>query len=125
MTAYEILNRGFSLCGENFRGFGEKETALVWLNEAIGECLCRENMIRGKNGKAPAENIEANSLTDTVDNDYKIAAYCLPLAVAAMVYRDREDNYMSSVYRNRFLSRLAETAGSIEKPITDYYGGRP
>lgn len=125
MTAYEILNRGFSLCGENFRGFGEKETALVWLNEAIGECLCRENMIREKNGKAPAENIEANSLTDTVDNDYKIAAYCLPLAVATMVYRDREDNYMSSVYRNRFLSRLAEVAGSIEKPITDYYGGRP
>lgn len=125
MTAYEILNRGFSLCGENFRGFGEKETALVWLNEAIGECLCRENMIREKTGKAPAENIEANSLTDTVDNDYKIAAYCLPLAVAAMVYRDREDNYMSSVYRNRFLSRLTDVAGSIEKPITDYYGGRP
>lgn len=125
MTAYEILNRGFSLCGENFRGFGEKETALVWLNEAIGECLCRENMIREKTGRAPAENIEANSLTDNVDNDYKISAYCLPLAVAAMVYRDREDNYMSSVYRNRFLSRLADAAGSIEKPIMDYYGGRP
>ena len=125
MTAYEILNRGFSLCGENFRGFGEKETALVWLNEAIGECLCRENMIREKTGRAPAENIEANSLTDTVDNDYKIAAYCLPLAVAAIVCRVREDNYMSSVYRNRFLSRIADTAGSIEKPITDYYGGRP
>ena len=61
MTAYEILNRGFSLCGENFRGFGEKETALVWLNEAIGECLCRENMIREKTGRAPAENIEANT----------------------------------------------------------------
>lgn len=124
MTAYEVLNRGFALCGENFRGFGEKETALIWLNEAIGECLCRENMIREKARETPAENLEVSGLTDTVNADYKIAAYCLPLAVAAVVYRDREDSYMSSVYRNRFLSRLADAAGSIEKPITDYYGGR-
>lgn len=52
MTAYEILNRGFSLCGENFRGFGEKETALVWLNEAIGECLCPGKYDKGKNRKS-------------------------------------------------------------------------
>lgn len=124
MTAYEIINKGFGLAGEQLDMYPDKNIALIWLNIALGESMDAENHIRVKNGLSTlAEAVVVLNLSDEVDISHCICAVALPYAVASCLAGDREDGYMAAIYRNRFITSLQDCAKGHELPVTDVYGG--
>ncbi|MEG2192156.1 MAG: hypothetical protein RRX95_02630 [Oscillospiraceae bacterium] len=120
MTANEILSTGFSLAGRDFETFSDKQIALTWLNVSLAEALPYENQVRGKKKKplltyAPrAENLGQN-----IDFEEHICAVALPYSIAGYLYDDRENSYMSGIFRNRFVRDLSSLAKAVESPITE------
>jgi hypothetical protein len=124
MTAYEIINRGFALAGESLDMYPDKNLALVWLNITLGESMDAENHIRERqSAKLLALPAQRHNLSDEVEIGHMLATVALPYGVAAYLFSDREDNYMASVYRNRFVASLQDCAKGCETSVTDVYGG--
>lgn len=122
MTASEILSTGFSLVGQELDSFPNKVLALGWLNVSLAEALPCENQIRQKSGVVTLEKSPfVTDLEQVVDFDTKICGVGLPFAIAGYLYDDIENNYMSAVMRNRFVTALADAAGGLESSIVDYY----
>ena len=124
MTAYEIINNAFGMAGEYLDMFPDKQLAIVWLNISLAESLEAENHIRSREGtQLLAQPQVIKSLSDDVDVHSRIAGTALPFGVASYLFNDREDNYMSAIYRNRFITALQNAAKGEEIPICDVYGG--
>lgn len=124
MTAYEIINTGFGLVGESLDSFPDKDITVIWLNSTIAECIEAENTIRERNSLTLLdEYCIVSSLSDEVELSHCITHLALPYGVGAYLYSDRGDNYMASIFRNRFISALQNCAKGLEKAVEDVYGG--
>ena len=125
MTAYEIIGKGFALAGEYMDMFPDKQLAITWLYISMAESLTAENHIRQqKNKQLLSQPAVVKKLSDEVDYDTDLCNVALPYGVASYLFNDREDNYMSAVYRNRFITALQNGAKSSENAIFDVYGGQ-
>lgn len=125
MTAYEIINKGFALAGESLDMFPDKGLAMIWLNISMAESQKAENHIRQrKEERLLDKTVVLENLADKVEMDSEICNIALPYAVASYLTADREDNYMSSVYRNRFIASLQNAAKGCECAVSDIYGGQ-
>jgi len=124
MKVYEILDIAFGMAGENLDDFPDKRLPLIWLNAAVAEALKAENIIRERKGKEKTVIFHLlTKLSDEVDMDEEICRTCLPLAVTAFLYSDRENDYLSSRFRNRYIESLQNVAMGQEESICDCYGG--
>ncbi|MBR4036561.1 MAG: hypothetical protein IKJ05_07520 [Oscillospiraceae bacterium] len=124
MTAYEIINNGFGMAGEYLDMFPDKQLAIIWLNISLAESLSAENHIRRRTGQEMLKSpFVVRKLSDELEISTEIARIALPFAVASYLFNDREDNYMSAIYRNRFITALQNAAKGRENPICDVYGG--
>ena len=70
------------------------------------------------------EAVRVNSLSDEVDISRCITDLALPYGVGAYLHSDRGDNYMASIFRNRFITALQNCAKGLEKTVEDVYGGK-
>ncbi len=124
MTAYEIINNGFGMAGEYLDMFPDKQLAVIWLNISLAESLDAENRIRKKENRPLLKaSVVVKKLSDDVEASPGIADVALPFGVASYLFNDREDNYMSAIYRNRFITALQNAAKGDENTISDVYGG--
>ncbi|MBQ8604368.1 MAG: hypothetical protein IJ410_05970 [Oscillospiraceae bacterium] len=124
MTVYEILDIAFGMAGERLDDFPDKRLPLIWLNVTMAEATKAENAIREKQNVPQIALMHmVTSLSDTVDMDQEICRVCLPLGVAAFLHSDRENDYLSAHFRNRFIDSLQTAAGMREESISDCYGG--
>lgn len=124
MTAYEIINTGFGLAGESLDSFPDKDLAVIWLNSTIAECTEAENTIRERNCLPQLDEAgRVISLSEEVDLSHCITHLALPYGVGSYLYSDRGDNYMASIFRNRFITALQNCAKGLEKAVEDVYGG--
>lgn len=123
MKVYEILETAFGLAGEKLEDFPDKKLAVIWLNTAVAEAVKAENAIRERKGMETTDIFAVQQLSDEVDMDAEMCRICLPFAVAASLYSDRENDYLSAQYRNRFIDSLQSAAMGQEKDIADCYGG--
>ena len=124
MKVCEILDIAFGMAGERLDDFPDKRLPLIWLNVTVAEAVKTENMIRGRKG---VEGMQfTHLLTDMdqeIDMDKELCSTCLPAGVAAFLYSDRGNDYLSAQYRNRYLDGLQNAAMGCEESIYDYYGG--
>ena len=123
MKVYEILETAFGLAGEKLEDFPDKKLAVIWLNTAVAEAVKAENAIRERKGMETTDIFAVQQLSDEVDMDAELCRICLPFAVADSLYSDRENDYLSAQYRNRFIDALQSAAMGQEKDIADCYGG--
>ncbi len=124
MKAYDIINAGFGLVGENFADFPDRQIVMVWLNMSIAQSTDSENLIREKAGKALlTEPLKVSELYDTVDMDERICMTCLPYGVASYLFADRERNGAAEDMRTSFYASLKNRAKSVETRIKDCYRG--
>ena len=124
MTAYEIINNAFGMAGEYLDMFPDKQLAVIWLNISLAESLEAENHIRSReNTRLLTQPPVVKKLSDDVDVSNHISSVALPFGVASYLFNDREDNYMSAIYRNRFITALQNAAKGEEISICDVYGG--
>lgn len=124
MTAYEILDIAFGLAGERLDDFPDKRLPLIWLNVVMAEAAKAENVIRERQGiPVVALAKMVTGLSDRVDMNEEICRVCLPCGVAAFLYSDRENDYLSAQMRNRYADSLQMVAGGEEKAVEDCYGG--
>ena len=124
MTAYEIIGKGFALAGEYLDMFPDKQLAITWLNVSLAESLVAENHIRQyKNTEQLSQPVVVKNLSDNVDFDIGLCSIALPYGLASYLSADREDSYMSAIFRNRFVTALQNVAKARESTISDLYGG--
>ena len=124
MTAYEIIDKGFGLAGEYLDVFPDKQLALNWLNISMAESFEAENHIRQIGNKEMlSQPAVIKKLSDEVAFDERLCNVALPYAVASYLFNDRDDNYMSATFRNRFITALQNVAKARETSICDVYGG--
>lgn len=124
MKAYEIIDAGFSLAGENYDDYPDKKLPLAWLNVAMAECMAAENLFREKTGKPLLENCpDIAETAEEIDFSRRICRVCLPLGIASCLCDDRENDYMGKEFRKRFESALKASVTGIELPIEDFYTG--
>lgn len=124
MKAYEIINTAFGLAGEILDDYPAKNLAVIWLNFSIAESIDAENILRSKKGLGEIKEYPAVSdISDVVNMDDKICRVCLPLGVVSYLFSDRENDYLYSEYRSRFIRSLQSVAGGIEISVTDFYRG--
>lgn len=124
MTAYEILDIAFGLAGEKLDDFPDKRLPLIWLNVVMAEATKAENIIRERQNVPVIVLMKmVTGLSDRVDMNEEICRVCLPYGVAAFLYSDRENDYLSARMRNRFADSLQMIAGGEEKAVIDCYGG--
>ncbi len=124
MKVYEILEIAFGMAGEKLDDFPDKRLPVIWLNVAMAEAVKAENIIRERKGREKTVLFHLlTGLSDVVDMDEEICRVCLPLAVAAFLYSDRENDYLSAQFRNRYIESLQNAAMGQEKSICDCYGG--
>ena len=124
MTAYEIINKGFALAGEYLDMFPDKQLAVTWLNISLAESLTAENHIRQQNGtELLSQPAVVKKLSDDVDFDTGLCNIALPYGVASYLSADRENSYLPTIFRNRFISALQNVAKATENSICDLYGG--
>ncbi len=124
MKVNEILELAFGMAGEKLDDFPDKRLPVIWLNVAVAEAVKAENIIREKKGKEKIVMFHLlTALSDEVDMDEEICRICLPLAVTAFLYSDRENDYLSAQFRNRYIESLQNAAMEQEESICDCYGG--
>ncbi len=125
MKAYDIYKKTLALLfereGED-KAFRDNFPAL--LTSVAAECIPSENSIRKASGRVEMTTVPVVSdMEQEILMSDELCAVAMPYGVASYFCQDDGEEDMSQMYRERFLTALANAKKCFFEDVIDVYGG--